>query len=191
MNILFKLLNSFYLTCSRLNLRKPGIGGWLGKEGIDNSIFPVRYLEDYVRVYLKNHFNNTFMKNLNILAIFLFYCFIVMGQPQKEVILLDQPGFPFMFELNPGESQLVTHSYQGNTIRKNIKLIAVHAFSEPNYWFPDTMEQKDYYQFIVDLEVNGKPISLYHRPYQMPVSFEGLRIYIENIKHLIFFIIIR
>jgi murein DD-endopeptidase MepM/ murein hydrolase activator NlpD len=105
-----------------------------------------------------------------------------MGQPQKEVTLLDQPGFPFMFELNPGESQVVTRSYQGKTIRKKIKLIAVHAFSEPNYWFPDTMEQMDYYQFIVDLEIAGKPVSLYHRPYQMPVAFEGLRIYIENIK---------
>ena len=107
-----------------------------------------------------------------------------MGQLPKEVILLDKPGFPFMFELNPGESQVFIHSYQGRTINKKIKLTAVHDFSEPNYWFPETMEQIDYYQFLVDLEVDGKPISLYHRPYQMPVTFEGLRIYIENIKQI-------
>jgi len=122
------------------------------------------------------------MQNLNIFAVFLFYCFSVMGQPQKEVILIDEPGFPFMFELNPNENLVVTRSYQGKTIKKKIKLIAIHTFSEPNYWFPDTMDQIDYYQFLVDLEVDDKPISLYHRPYQMPVIFEGLRIYIENIK---------
>ena len=41
-----------------------------------------------------------------------------MGQPQKEVILLDQSGFPFMFELTPSESQVVIRIYQSKTTYK-------------------------------------------------------------------------
>lgn len=122
------------------------------------------------------------MKNLKTIVVSLFCCFSVMGHPQEEVILLDEPGFPFMFELNQGENQVVTRSYQGKTIKKEIKLIAYKAYSEPNYWFSEPLEPVDYYQFQVDIEVDGRPLKLYHRPYQMPVRFEGLRIYIENIK---------
>lgn len=127
------------------------------------------------------------MKNFKVAASFLFYmliCLKVASQHQEKVIILDKPGFPLTFELNTGESQIITRSYKGREIKKEIGLISVQAFSELNHWFPDTIEQFDYYQFQINLEIESKFLSILHRPYQMPVTFEGLRIYIENVKQL-------
>ena len=39
-------------------------------------------------------------------------------RPSEEVIILDQPGYPFIFELNPGEIQNVIRNYNGKTIKR-------------------------------------------------------------------------
>ena len=48
---------------------------------------------------------------------------------------MNVPGYPFVFELNVGESQAVTRSYHGRTLHRSIKLISVKHFTEPNLWF--------------------------------------------------------
>lgn len=103
-------------------------------------------------------------------------------RPSNDVIILDQPGYPFIFELDPGESQNVIRNYNGKTIKNTIKLISFKPFMETNYWFNDSLGKKNYYQTDVELDISGQVVTLHHRPYQMPETVNGLRINIENIK---------
>lgn len=103
-------------------------------------------------------------------------------RPSDEVIILDQPGYPFIFELDPGESQNVIRSYNGKTIKSYIKLNSSKSFMETNYWFNDSLGKQNYYQTNVELDISGQVVILHHRPYQMPETINGLRINIENIK---------
>lgn len=125
------------------------------------------------------------MKNIKrtiLIVIITSIGFSARNQPLEGLVILDRPGFPFIFELNQGESQVVKRSYQGKTVERTIKLMGFEAFSETNYWFSDPLPPLDYYQFKIDLEVSGEQATLYHRPYQMPVEVNGLRVYIENMK---------
>jgi hypothetical protein len=125
------------------------------------------------------------MKKIQLLILFVGVIFRGLqgqNQPSEGAIILDRPGFPFIFELNTGESCLINRSYNGTTVGRRIKLLGFQAYSEPNYWFTDPVPPSDYYQFRVDLDVSGEKISIFHRPYQMPVKVNGLRIYIENMK---------
>ena len=125
------------------------------------------------------------MRYFKILSTVLFLiscCRDVTVQSQQSSVILNEPGFPYIFELDPGESHVVTRSYKGKSIEKEIKLTSVEAFTEPNYWFTGPLPPSNYYQFLVELEIGGEPATLFHRPYQMPVTIGGLRIYIENIK---------
>src|SRR5450759_4500913 len=102
------------------------------------------------------------MKHFKILITFLLlisYYLNVIGQPQQKTVILDEPGFPYVFELDPGESQVIKLSYSGTVIEKEIKLDSVQAFIESNYWFNDKLLPFSYYQFIVELEVGGKQIT--------------------------------
>lgn len=125
------------------------------------------------------------MKHLKLLILSLFGIFYGLSaqvRSSKELIILDQPGYPFIFELNQGESQTVLRSYKGKTTRRIIKLVSFKPYMETNYWFPDSLGKKNYYQAEVNLDVSGRKVTLYHRPYQMPVTVNGLRINIENVK---------
>ena len=104
------------------------------------------------------------------------------GRLPNEVIILDQPGFPFIFELNQGESQNIIRSYNGKTIERTLKVNSIKTFMETNNWFNDSLGKKNYYQADVELDVSGQIVTLHHRPYQMPETVNGLRINIENIK---------
>ena len=125
------------------------------------------------------------MKHLKTLIACLFSILCLLnatGQLRQETVILDEPGFPFIFELNPGESQSITRSYKGKTLKRVITLNSVKTLLEPNYWFNDSLIIQNYYQADVELNISGKQVTLHHRPYQMPEVSDGLRIYIENIK---------
>lgn len=117
----------------------------------------------------------------SIIAIFLFLSPLEIVNADEGKIILNQPQFPFIFELNTGESLTIDRTYKKTTLQRTIKLISFTPLYEPNYWFKDT-HPVNFYKFIVKIEVDGKTINLFYRPYQMPVNFEGLRIYVENIK---------
>ncbi|GEM_PF-860891 len=100
----------------------------------------------------------------------------------KGSIILNEKGYPFIFELNPGESQTVTRTWKEKTITREIKLISVKLFREPNLWFDNSISTFNYYAADVLVEISGKPATIHHRPYQMPQTVDSIRIYIENIK---------
>jgi murein DD-endopeptidase MepM/ murein hydrolase activator NlpD len=99
-----------------------------------------------------------------------------------SIVVLDKPGFPFTFELDPGDSINVSRTYNGQSVNRIIKLYSITPFKESNCWFKDPLIRKNYYQADIDLDVSGKRVTLHHRPYQMPETVNGLRIYIENIR---------
>lgn len=125
------------------------------------------------------------MKHLKILILFFLALFSGISckeQPSEGLIILDQPGYPFIFEMNPGESQKIVRSYKGIDVERTVKVNSIKSFMETNYWFNDSLGKKNYYQADVELDVSGKVVTLHHRPYQMPETVNGLRISIENVK---------
>ncbi len=125
------------------------------------------------------------MKQLKLLTL-LFFCVIwgitAQNKSDEGIIILDQPGFPFIFELNQGESQTITRTYRGQTIKRKITLVSVKPLTETNLWFNDGLTNKDYFQVNVGLNVSGTNVVVHHRSYQMPESINGLRINIENVN---------
>ncbi|HRP55316.1 PKD domain-containing protein [Agriterribacter sp.] len=90
-------------------------------------------------------------------------------------------GYPQVFELNTGEQHVVRLKYKGKALTRNIKLISVKSYFEPYPLFKKE-PREIYSKAEVEVEVSGKRILLLHRPYQMPVAFNGLRLYIESVK---------
>jgi hypothetical protein len=105
-----------------------------------------------------------------------------MKKNGDQFIVLDSQGIPFIFELDPGESIRFSRSFMGRTVKRKIKLESVKLLHEPDYWFDDTTKRFDYYDAEIVLDVSGEKAMLHHRPYQMPITVNGLRIYIENIR---------
>lgn len=97
-------------------------------------------------------------------------------------ILMDLPEYPLLFELDTGETQTVVRGNKDHSVIREIKLVSVKLYSENNLWFEDENNRRNYAYAEVMLEVDGKPITLFHRPYQMPTNFNGLRLYVECIK---------
>ena len=94
---------------------------------------------------------------------------------------MDIPEYPQVFELNVGDKHLVRLVYKGKILSRSIKLVSVKPYFEPYPLFKKG-DPKIYSKAEVIIEVSGKRITLIHRPYQMPVEFNGLRIYVEAIK---------
>lgn len=95
--------------------------------------------------------------------------------------LIDVPDYPVMFELNSGESFTVKRQWKGNSISGQVKLISIEPSYEPSYWFGDSLTRL-YSAVKVNVNVDGQPYTLIHRPYQMPQEIGGLRLYVEAIK---------
>lgn len=96
--------------------------------------------------------------------------------------VFDLPGYPVMFELDPGQSFDVTRRLSGKLLKRPVKLISVRLFTEPNLWFEGNIPEENYAYAQVVVEVDGKKATLLHRPYQMPVVLNGLRLYVETTR---------
>lgn len=120
-------------------------------------------------------------------VVFLFLFCNLNGQTAKTASVhpnMDLPGYPYVFELNQGDSAVINRDYLGQSIQRTITLDSVHLFFENNPWFPDSLGRKNIYKAAVMVRVSGKPVTLYYQPYQMPVIFDGLRIYVEAIRQI-------
>lgn len=103
------------------------------------------------------------------------------AQNDSSRTILDIPGYPRVFELNIGEQHIVRLKYKGKVITRSIKLVSIKPYFEPYLLFKKG-PSKIYSKVEVEVEVSGKRIILMHRPYQMPVTFNGLRLYVEAVK---------
>jgi hypothetical protein len=112
---------------------------------------------------------------------FFFIIFLHLFPPQENVKpIMKMPGYPVVFDLNEGESFEFSGAYEGENIKKTVKLLSVKHIYEPNDWFQDSIPSKNLQEAIVEVEVSGIKATLIHRPYQMPVIVNGLRLYVET-----------
>lgn len=90
----------------------------------------------------------------------------------------DIPGWPTVFELNRGESHLLKRCLGGETVEREIRLIEVNENHEPDFW-TGAGGSRTLLNAEVSVEVSGVPAKLLCRPYQQPVTVNGLRLYVE------------
>jgi PKD repeat protein len=120
----------------------------------------------------------TFLLSTIAINVCILRCF---AQQDSGRIILDKPGYPYVFELNTGENHTLRKKSNGQVITRTVKIISIKPYFETNYWFK-TDSPEIYSKAEVVLEVSGKRFSLSHRPYQMPVEFDGMRWYVETIR---------
>jgi hypothetical protein len=93
-------------------------------------------------------------------------------------MVLQEPGWPCVFELDRGQAVQVPAG--GKTVR--VKLIEYQLAYEPDYFIGKNAAHKTVAGAAVKIEVGGQPATLLCRPFQMPGTFGGLRLYIEAVR---------
>jgi hypothetical protein len=86
-----------------------------------------------------------------------------------------QEGWPAVFELNAGDS-----------FRLGDRTVMLAAFAEhwqPDHWIQNNRERKTLESASVHVDVSGEKATLLLRPYQVPVTVNGLRLYVETTKN--------
>ncbi len=123
---------------------------------------------------------NSVISYIHSTLIWLLFLFAVFSSCSNHspAIILNKPGYPLIFELKRNQSIILDSSYNN----AEIKLIDIELFNEPNLWLDDTLPKHNYFAAIVKLKINDTMIIIPCRPYQMPVTVSGLRLYIEGIK---------
>ena len=94
----------------------------------------------------------------------------------------DQPGCPAVFEVDIGECYTVRRQVGGRTIERTIKLISVEEVWQPDYWVEPNPDHRTLASARVVVQVSGVRATLLHRPYQMPIEVNGLRLYVETTR---------
>src|SRR3546814_11306010 len=126
------------------------------------------------------------MKKMNIFILLTLFLFpdASNGKIQSDEgrIIMDISGYPIVFELNEGESQTVTRSYQGKAVSRTISIIAITHYHEPNLWFSQRAEQKNYIKAEIEVDISGIRATHVQRPYESPVAINGLRVYVESTR---------
>ena len=95
-------------------------------------------------------------------------------------LIRTDPGWPTVVELNVGDSYKVARLVDGKTITRWIKVISVSHRWEPDYWIEDNPDHKTLNASRVVIDVSDVETTLLHRPYQMPTTVNGLRVYVES-----------
>ena len=83
--------------------------------------------------------------------------------------------WPTRFELNPGESRIISTPDGGRELR--LLGVSEQTWADD---FTDHPARESYAWAEVRVEVNGVRAVLLQRPYQMPVVVNGLRLYVET-----------
>jgi murein DD-endopeptidase MepM/ murein hydrolase activator NlpD len=83
--------------------------------------------------------------------------------------------WPFRFDLDIGESYLLPDPGAGN---HQIKLLGVKEYEWADY-YTHNPARATYSRAEISVEVDGNPVLLIHRPYQLPTVVNGVRIYVE------------
>jgi len=100
----------------------------------------------------------------------------VTGAPADSGVRPAPGGaWPDVFELNSGESRTVSRA----GVERTIRLLSVEESWQPDYWIGSNRDRKTLREARIALEVSGERVTLIARPYQMPVTVAGLRLYVE------------
>ncbi len=106
-------------------------------------------------------------------------CFF--AQTNQPRILMNQTGYPIVIELDRNQPYKISVHSKSRSYERTVTVLSVRSYFEPNLWFT-TGEKNNYCRAEVDVDISGKKYTLILRPYQMPVTCNGLRIFVETIK---------
>lgn len=87
-------------------------------------------------------------------------------------------AWPTVFEAKQ-DVPVVLKTPSGST---QLTLRGVQHVFEADYWTGKTPDHKTFAEAKVEIEVNGKRYQLLHRPYEMPVTIGGVRLYVETTR---------
>ena len=112
----------------------------------------------------------------------------VEGQPGYRVRLqaprlisgLESARLPAVFELDLGQTQPIRVTGPAGPVERSVQLLAVREFHWPNYHIPDLRQKRVFRSAEVDVEVSGTRATLHARPFEMPQTINGLRLYVET-----------
>ena len=94
-------------------------------------------------------------------------------------VFRNESGWPTVVELNIGETLPITREVGGKAIARTITLHGVRETWEPDFWIEDNPDHRTLACAEVAIEVSGERTTLLLRPYQQPVTVNGLRLYVE------------
>ncbi len=89
-------------------------------------------------------------------------------------------AWPFIFELNIGQSCRVERHSEKSTITRTVELLGVKHRMQPDYWCKDNDTHEIFEVAEVSIAVDGVPSTLLARPYQSPIEVNGLRLLVET-----------
>lgn len=97
--------------------------------------------------------------------------------------MIDPPLWPAYLDLKRGVERTVARPTPQGLLTRTLVLRAVEERYEPDYWIADNAAHQTLAEARVTLEVSGEPVVLLARPYQMPVTANGLRLYVEATRN--------
>ena len=86
-----------------------------------------------------------------------------------------QPGWPTAFELNKGDSFRVGD--------RTVTLLSFEEHWQPDHWVQGNRDRQTLESASVTVDVSGEEATLLLRPYEMPATVRGLRLYVETTKN--------
>ncbi len=95
---------------------------------------------------------------------------------------MEAEGWPFVFDLDVGQSQRVRRTVAGARLTRTVKLLGVEHRRQPDYWCEKNHDRAVFEDAQVFVEVDGRPYTLLARPYQFPQEANGLRLYVETTR---------
>lgn len=105
-----------------------------------------------------------------------------MSKSETPSVVRNAPGWPLVFELSCGDEFAVERSFAGKTVKRRLRLVRVEESWEPDLWSENNPDQRTLREVRVSLEIDGRPRTLLARPFQMPVTTDGVRLYVESTR---------
>lgn len=97
-------------------------------------------------------------------------------------VIRNAAGWPLVFELSCGDEFAVERAWKDKTVKRTLRLVSTEESWEPDYWALENPDRRTLREVRVAVEIDGRPRTLLARPYQMPVTTDGLRIYVESTR---------
>lgn len=89
-------------------------------------------------------------------------------------------AWPWVFELDVGESQRVERRVGNRAVVRHVKLLGVTHDMQPDFWCRENDAHEIFESAAVSVAVDGVPCTLLARPYQAPTEVNGLRLLVET-----------
>lgn len=89
---------------------------------------------------------------------------------------------PVVFELDVGQAKQIEVTGSSGPVARQVRLLAVREFYWPNYHIPDLDKKRVFRSAEVDVDVSGITATLEARPFEMPQTVNGLRLYVETTR---------